>query len=77
MEALKTLNGAILFFNSALLLFDFFMNSASDVDPFFIFSLIFIIIIHIISLKQTRWFFAHSLEHLILVLDDNMDEERE
>ena len=46
-------------------------------DPFFIFSLIFIIIIHIISLKQTRWFFAHFLEHLILVLDDNMDEESE
>ena len=42
---------------------------------FFIFSLIFSIIIHIISLKQTNLFVAHFLEYLILVLDDDMGDE--
>ena len=42
---------------------------------FFIFSLSFIIINQTISLKQTHLFFAHFLEYLILVLDDNMNEE--
>ena len=37
----------------------------------------FILINHIISLKQTHLFFADILEHLILVLDDNMVEENE
>ena len=46
-------------------------------DLFSIFTLIFIINNHIISLKQTHLFFAHFLEHLKLVLDDNMDEESE
>ena len=46
-------------------------------DLFFIFSFLFIIINHIISLKQRHLFFAHFLEYLILVLDHNMDEERE
>ena len=31
---------------------------------------------HIISLEQTHLFFAHLLEYLILVLDNNMGEER-
>ena len=44
-------------------------------DPFYIFSLIFIIFHHIISLKQTRVFFAQFSERLIIVLNDNMDEE--
>ena len=41
-------------------------------DPFFIFSLIPIIINPTISLKQSQLFFAHFLEYLMLVLDDNM-----
>ena len=44
-------------------------------DPFYIFSLIFIIFHHIISLKQTHVFFTHFSERLIIVLDDNMNEE--
>ena len=46
-------------------------------DPFFIFSLICIIINHTILLKQEHLFFAHFLEYLILVLDDNVNEESE
>ena len=46
-------------------------------DLYFIFTLIFIITNNIISLKQTHLFFAHSLEDLKLVLDDNMNEESE
>ena len=46
-------------------------------DPFFIFSLIFIIINYIISSKQAQLFLAHFLEYLMLVLDGNMDEESE
>ena len=41
-------------------------------DPFFIFSLIFIIINHTISLKETQLIFAHFLEYITLVLDGNM-----
>ena len=41
---------------------------------FFIFSLIFIAINHITSLKQLNFFYAF-LEHLPLFLDDNVDEE--
>ena len=44
-------------------------------DLFFIFSLIFIVINHITSFKQT-YFFVHFLEHL-LFLDGNVDEESE
>ena len=43
-------------------------------DIFFIFSLIFIAINHIASLKQTHLFFVYFLEHL-LFLDDNVDED--
>ena len=46
-------------------------------DPFFIFSLVFIIINHIISLKQTHLFFSHFLEYLMLVLHYKMDKESE
>ena len=46
-------------------------------DLFFIFSLIFITSNSITSLKQTHLFFAHSLEYLLLFLDDNVDEESE
>ena len=45
-------------------------------DIFFIFSLIFIAINHITSLKQTHLFFVYFLEHL-LFLDNNVDEKRE
>ena len=38
-------------------------------DPFLIFSLIFILINHIISLKQTNLFFAYFLENLMLGFD--------
>ena len=44
-------------------------------DLFFIFSLIFIVINHITSFKQTHLFFVHFLECLLLLLDDNVDEE--
>ena len=40
-------------------------------DPFFFFSLIFIVINRITSLKQTHLFFIHILEYLLLFLDDN------
>ena len=42
---------------------------------FFIFNLIFIAIIHIISLKQTHLFLIHFLEHLFI--DDKVDEKSE
>ena len=45
-------------------------------DLFFIFNLIFITINHI-TLKQTRLFFVHFLEYLLIFLDDNVDEESE
>ena len=44
-------------------------------DPFLIYSLVFIIINHIILPKQMHLFFAHFLSCLLIVLDDNMDEE--
>ena len=44
-------------------------------NPFLTFNLIFILINHIISLKQKHLFFVHFLEYLILVLDDNMDKK--
>ena len=43
----------------------------------FIFSLIFIVINHIISFKQTYLFPVLFLEHLLLFLDDKVDEESE
>ena len=45
-------------------------------DLFFIFSLIFILVNHIISLKQTQLFFPYSLENLLLCLNDNVDEKK-
>ena len=42
---------------------------------FFIFSLIFIVVNHITSLKQTHLLFVCFLEHLLLFLDDNVDED--
>ena len=42
---------------------------------FLIFSLIFIVINHMISLKQTHLFFVCFLEYLQLLLDDNVDEK--
>ena len=44
-------------------------------DIFFIFSLIFIVINHITSFKQSYLYFVHFLEYLLLCLDDNVDEE--
>ena len=46
-------------------------------DLFFIFSLIFIAINHITSLKQTQLLFVPFLEYLLLFLDDKVDEESE
>ena len=46
-------------------------------DVFFIFSLIFIAVNHMKSLKQTHFSFAHFLEYLLSVLVDNVDEESE
>ena len=46
-------------------------------DLFFISSLIFIPINHILSLKETQLIFVHFLEYLLLFLDDNVDEESE
>ena len=43
-------------------------------DIFFIFSLIFIVINHVTSSKQTNLSFVHSLEYIVLFLDNNMDE---
>ena len=42
---------------------------------FFIFSVIFIAINSITSLKQTHLFYAHFLDYLLLFLDDEVDEE--
>ena len=44
-------------------------------DLFFIFSLIFIVINHIISFKQTYLFFCTFLEYLLLFLDENVGVE--
>ena len=44
-------------------------------DLFFIFILIFIAINSVTSFYQTYLFFAHFLEYLLLVLDDNVNEE--
>ena len=55
--------------------FGLFMSYICDL--FFIFSLAFIIINPITSLKQTHLFFAHFLEYLLLLLDDNVYEESE
>ena len=46
-------------------------------DLFFIFKIIFTVINHITSFKQTYLFFEHFLEYLLLFLDDNMDEQSE
>ena len=46
-------------------------------DLFFIFSLIFIVIYHITSFKQTYLFFVHFSEYHLLFLDENVDEENE
>ena len=46
-------------------------------DLFFISSLIFIPINHILSLKETQLIFVHFLEYLLLFLDDTVDEESE
>ena len=46
-------------------------------DLFFIFSLIFVAINFIMSLKQVHLFFAHFLECLLLCLDDSTHEESE
>ena len=46
-------------------------------DLFFISSPIFIVINHIILLKQTNLFFVYFFKCLLLFLDDNMDEESE
>ena len=43
-------------------------------DIFFIFSLIFIVIIYISSLKQTQLFFVLFLEYLLSFLDDSVNE---
>ena len=44
-------------------------------DLFFIFSLIFIAINSITSLKQMYLFYAHFLDYLLLFLDENLNEE--
>ena len=46
-------------------------------DLLLIFTLVFIVINRIMSLKQTHWFFLQVLEYLLLFLDDNLDEENE
>ena len=46
-------------------------------DLFFICNLIFIVINHIITCKQTYLFLVHVSECLLLFLDDNVDEENE
>ena len=46
-------------------------------DPFYIFSLIFIVINHINSFKQTYLIFVRFLKFLLLFLDDNVDKESE
>ena len=44
-------------------------------DLFFIFSLIFIVINHIISFKHTYLFFVHCSEYFLIFLEDNVDKE--
>ena len=44
-------------------------------DLFFIFSIIFIVIDHITTLRQTHLFFLHFLEYILLFLDNEVDEE--
>ena len=44
---------------------------------FSIFRLIFIVINHLMSLKQAHLFFVHILQYLLLFLNDNVDEESE
>ena len=46
-------------------------------DPFFIPTLIFIVINHITSFKQSSLLFVHLLKCLLLFFDDNLDEESE
>ena len=46
-------------------------------DLLLFFILVFIVIDHITSLKQTHLFFVHFLEYLFLFLDGNVDEESE
>ena len=46
-------------------------------DQFFISSLIFIVINHATSFKQTYFFLVHFLEDLLLILDDNVDKQSE
>ena len=43
----------------------------------FIFSLIFIVINHITSFRQTYLFFVHFLEYLLLFLGDDVGEKSE
>ena len=43
----------------------------------FIFSLIFIVINHITSFRQTYLFFVHFLEYLLLFLRDDVGEKSE
>ena len=53
------------------------LNSSYLFDLIFIFSLIFIAINHITSLKQAHLFLVHFFEYLLLFLDDKVDEESE
>ena len=46
-------------------------------DLFFTFSLIFIVVNHITSLKQMHLFFLHFLEYLLIFVENNVDEESE
>ena len=46
-------------------------------DLFVSFSLIFIAITHVTSLKQTDLLFVHFLEYVLLFLDDKVVEESE
>ena len=44
-------------------------------DLFFIFSIIFIVVNHITSLKQTHLFLIQFLEYPLIFLDNKIDEE--
>ena len=44
---------------------------------FFIFSLVFIVINHVLSLKQTHLFFVYFLEYVISFLDNKVAEKSE
>ena len=46
-------------------------------DLFLIFSLVFIVINHIISLRQTHLILVHFIKYVLLFLDDNVDEDSE